>query len=61
MVYVQSRICPGEWDAQTPREFEDTNGSPKLDQTNRPHNNQKTNKTCRIVDFAVLWKKREEG
>ena len=31
MVYVQPRICPGEWDAQTPQVFWDTNGSPTFD------------------------------
>ena len=30
MVYAQPRICPGEWDAQTPLGFWDTNGSPNL-------------------------------
>ena len=28
MVYVQPSICPGEWEAQTPLGFGDTNGSP---------------------------------
>ena len=28
MVYAQPRSFPGEWDAQTPMEFQDTNGSP---------------------------------
>ena len=39
MVYAQPRICPGEWDAQTPLGWI-TNGSPNLGQTTRPYNNQ---------------------
>ena len=30
MAYAQPRICPREWNAQTPLEFLDTNGSPNL-------------------------------
>ena len=45
MVYVQPRICPTKWNAQTP---------PNLGPTTRPYNNQQEKKrTCRIVDFAV--------
>ena len=51
MLYAQSRICPGEWDAQTPLGFWDTNGSPNLGQ--RCNNQQKKKRTCRIVDFSV--------
>ena len=40
MVYAQPRICLGEWDAQTPMIFCDTNESPNLGQTTRPYNNQ---------------------
>ena len=40
MVYTQPRICIGEWDAQIPLGFLDTNGSPNLGQTTRPDNNQ---------------------
>ena len=53
MVYAQSRICPGEWDAQTLLGFWDTNGSLNLGQTTRPYNNQQKKETCRIVDFVV--------
>ena len=37
----------------TPMGFSDTNRSPNLDQTTRPHNNQQIDRTCSIVDFAV--------
>ena len=33
MVYAQTWICPGEWDAQTSLGFGDTNRSSNLDQT----------------------------
>ena len=35
MIYAQPRISPGEWDAQTPLGFWDTNGSPNLGLTTR--------------------------
>ena len=53
MVYAQKRICPGEWDTQTPLGFWHTNRSPNLGQTTRPYNNQQKVRTCRIMDFAV--------
>ena len=63
MVYAQPRICPREWDAQTPLTFRDTNGSLNLGQMTRSYNNQPKKKkkkkrkkkkgTCRIVDSAV--------
>ena len=40
MVYAQPKICPAEWDAQTPLEFWDTDWSPYLGQTTRTYNNQ---------------------
>ena len=40
IVYAQPRICPEEWNAQTPLGFWDTNGSSNLGQTTRPSNNQ---------------------
>ena len=60
MVYTRPR-SHGEWDAQTPQGFWDTNGSPNPHQTTRPYNNQKKKKkkkkekkeTGRFVDFAV--------
>ena len=53
IVYAQPRICPGEWHAQNPLGFWDTNGSPNLCQTTRPYNNQQKKRTFKIVDFAV--------
>ena len=53
MVYAQHSICPRKWDAQTPLEFWDTNGSPNLSQTTRPYNSQQKKRTCEIVDFGV--------
>ena len=55
MVYAQTSICPGNWDAQTPLGSWDTNGSPDIGQTNRHYNNQqeKKKRSCRIVNFAV--------
>ena len=60
MVNVQEKICPGEWDAQTPLGFWDTNESPNLGQTTWPYDNQQKKKTCRIenlADYWVNWKK----
>ena len=55
MVYAQPHICPGEWHTQTPLGFWETNRSLNLDQTTRPYNNQqKKERTCKIVDIAVL-------
>ena len=55
MVHAQPRICPGEWDAQTPMGFWRINGSPNLGQNTRPYNNQqKIRRTYKIVNFAVL-------
>ena len=54
MVCAQSRICSGEWDAQTPQGFCDTNGSPNLGQTTKPYDNkQKKWELARIMDFSV--------
>ena len=44
MVYAQTRIRPGKWDAQTLLGFWDTNGSPNLGQTTRPYHNKKEKK-----------------
>ena len=56
MVYAQPRIYPGEWDAQTPQGFWDSNRSPNLGQMIRSCNNQQKKKKeiCQIMDFAVL-------
>ena len=53
MEYAQPRICPGEWNAQTPLQFWDTNGLSNLSQTTRPSDSQQKKRTCKIVDFAV--------
>ena len=44
MVYAQPRIPHEEWDAQTPLEFWDTNGSPNPGQATGPYNNQQKKK-----------------
>ena len=44
MVYAQTRICPGERDAQTHLGLWDRSESPNLGQTTIP---------CRIVNFAI--------
>ena len=55
LLYAQSRICPGKWDAQPLLEVWHRNGSRNLGQMNKPNNNQERKKrTGRIVDFAVL-------
>ena len=54
MVFAQSRICPGEWNAQNSQRFWERNGLLNLDQTTRPSDNQQKERTRRIVDFAVL-------
>ena len=38
---------------KTHLEFKNRNGSPNLDQTTGPNNNQQKRRTCRIVDFAI--------
>ena len=53
-LYALPKICPREWDAQTPFGFWDTNRSPYLSQITRSCNSQqKKKRTCRIVDFPV--------
>ena len=65
MVYVQSRICPREWDAQKSLEYRDTNGSPNLGQTTKLYNNQQKNRTCKNFglccpggpsEIKTMWK-----
>ena len=53
MVYAQTRNCPGEWDAQTPLGFWDTNESSNLAHTTRPRDTQQQKGTCWIMDFAL--------
>ena len=48
MVYAQCRVCPREWDAQTPLGFWDTNGSPNLGRITRRNKQQKRK-------LAELW------
>ena len=50
MVYEQPRICPGEWDAQTPQGFWHTSGSPNLGQTTRSYIKQKKKR-----ELSELW------
>ena len=45
MVYAQHRICPGEWNAQTPLGFGDKSGSPNICKTTWP---------CKIVIIIVM-------
>ena len=52
VVYAQTRIHRGEWDAESSLGFSDTNGSSNLGQTTRPSDSQQQKKsTCRIVDL----------
>ena len=53
MVYAQPRICSGEWDAQIPLGFWDTNGSPNHGHKPGSYNNQQKRRTCRIADIAI--------
>ena len=53
MVFAQPIICPGEWDAQNPLGFWDTNGSPNLGQTQNLIIINKKERTCRIMNFAI--------
>ena len=52
-----------ENETHTPLGFWDTNGSPNLGQTTRPHNNPQKKRTCKTVafvvtaDYRVKWKK----
>ena len=50
MVYVQTRIFPGEWLALSPMGFCDTNRSSNLGQTTEPYNNQQQKR-----ELAELW------
>ena len=66
MVYTQSSVCIGKWDAQTPLGFWDTNGSPNLGQTTRPYNKEKKNfQNCGLCcpgwPLSKIEKKWKEG
>ena len=57
MVYVQPRICRGEWDTKTPMGFWHTNGSPNPGQTTIPSDSQQLQKKknfARVVNLAFL-------
>ena len=66
MVYAQPRISIGEWDAQIPLGFWDTNGSPNLSQTIEPYDNQQKRENlqnCGIfctADHRVILKESEK-
>ena len=53
MVYAQPRMCPGEWDTQSPQEFWDRNGSPNFGQTIGPCNNQQEKENLQNCGHAV--------
>ena len=57
MLCAQPNICPGKWDAKTPLELWDTNGSPTVSHMTRPYYNQqqqqKKKRIHQIMDFAV--------
>ena len=53
MLYGQLRICPGEWDVQTPLGFGDTSGFPNLGQTTGSYNNQQQEQ--KKWEHAKLW------
>ena len=64
MVYAQAKICPGEWDAQTPLGFWDTNESLNIGQTTRPTNNQQIKENLPNSGLSVpadLWVKLKES
>ena len=50
IVYAQPRVYPGEWDAQTPLGFWDTNGSLNLGQMTKFSNNHQEK-----IELAELW------
>ena len=53
-IVQKTEICPGEWDAQYPLRFWDTNESPNLSQTTKPlWWLTVKERTCWIVNFAV--------
>ena len=53
MVYAQPRICPGEWDAETPLGFWDTNDHLMSARWSDIIIIKKNERTCWIMDFAV--------
>ena len=53
MVYAQTRICPGKWDAKNSRGFGDTNGLPNPGQKIRPWDKRIQKRTCHTEDFTV--------
>ena len=53
MIYAQSSICPGKWEAQKFWGFWDTNRSSNLGKMTSPSESQQKKSICRIVDVAV--------
>ena len=51
MAYAKPNICPGEWDAENPLKFLDTNRSSNLGQTTGSYNNLNQKK----IELAKLW------
>ena len=49
--FCYARICPGEWDRETPLGFWHTNGSPNLNHMARPYNNQQ--KRENLKDYGL--------
>ena len=54
MIYAQRRICPEKWDAKNSLWFWDINGSPKLEKTTRPSDNQKKKKNSEPAEEWIL-------
>ena len=63
MVYAQTRICPREWDTQTPLVFLHTSKCPNLGQTTKPYDNQQKRELAKLgillslLTTASNWKK----
>ena len=57
MVYAQSRICPEEWDTQTPLGFSDTSGSSNPGQTTRLYDNHQQKRE--LEDRGLCWPQSE--
>ena len=55
MVYVQSSICNGERDAQTPLGFRDTTDHLISDQTTRSRNNQQQKRERTELWTLLYW------
>ena len=60
IVYAQSSICPGKWDAQDSLGFWDTNGSPNPGQIIRPSDSHKKREPAVPADYRVKLKESEK-